>query len=253
MPCNWKAAQEAFFEQYHLRETHPQLREVIADTNTQYDIYGRHISRFVAATAVPSPDIKVPPSPKEIVDQMIIGDASVDRSAVEVKDSDSARAIVAEHLREVMGDLYEKDLSEVSDAEMLDPIQYFVFPNMFVWPGVSIPIVYRFRPIGLDPDRSLFELIYIRPLPDAGGEAPFPPDPIHLGEDDSFTTVKELDVHSAVTFDQDTDNLRAQRAGGKFMTKGMTLSNYQEIRIRHFNQTLDLYLATPTDERVPID
>jgi len=37
---------------------------------------------------------------------------------------------------------------------------------------------------------------------------------------------------------------RGMRASGK-KTRGATFSDYQEIRIRHFHKTLDLYLGTP--------
>ena len=44
-------------------------------------------------------------------------------------------------------------------------------------------------------------------------------------------------------YDQDTDNLRAQQQGVKAARKaGETLGNYQEVRIRHFNRTIDKYL-----------
>lgn len=241
LPCNWKAAAESFMEQYHLRTTHPQLVDVIADTNTQYDIYGNHVSRFVAAMATPSPEVANPLSPKEIVSRMIVGDASVSRN-VDVGAGESPRSVMAEHLRKVLGEKSNTDLSAWSDAEMIDPIQYFVFPNFFVWPGVSIPIVYRMRPRGNNPDESTFELLYLRLVPE-GEQAPPPPDPVHLGESDSFLTVEGLDRFSAETFDQDLDNLRAQRDGCKFLSKGLTFANYQEIRLRHLHQTVDLYLS----------
>ena len=45
LPCNWKLAQEAFMEGYHIAMTHPQSVEYTADTNTQYDVFdGRHVS-----------------------------------------------------------------------------------------------------------------------------------------------------------------------------------------------------------------
>lgn len=255
MPCNWKAAVESFMEQYHLRSTHPQLVDVIADTNTQYDVYGDHVSRFVAAMATPSPEVAEPLSPKEIVDRMIVGDASVDRDEVKIKEGDSPRAVMADHLRRVLGEKAKIDLSGVSDAEMIDPIQYFVFPNFFVWPGVSIPIVYRMRPRGDNPDQSTFELFYLRLIPEGSESPPVPPEPMHLGEDDSFTTVPGLDRFSAETFDQDISNLRAQRDGCKFTPKGLTLATYQEIRLRHLNRTVDRYLAgeigRPADAATP--
>jgi hypothetical protein len=44
--------------------------------------------------------------------------------------------------------------------------------------------------------------------------------------------------------DQDMGNLPYVQAGMKASkTKRLQLANYQEVRIRHFHQTLDKYLA----------
>ena len=40
--CNWKIAQEAFSEAYHVIATHPTILESIGDANTQYDVFGNY-------------------------------------------------------------------------------------------------------------------------------------------------------------------------------------------------------------------
>ena len=55
--CNWKVAQEAFMESYHVIATHPQILSIIADANSQYDIYGEHVNRNLAAFGAPSPHL----------------------------------------------------------------------------------------------------------------------------------------------------------------------------------------------------
>ena len=46
--------------------------------------------------------------------------------------------------------------------------------------------------------------------------------------------------------DQDTDNLFAQQEGIEASAKpGLTLGDYQEIRIRHFERGIDRYMAMP--------
>jgi phenylpropionate dioxygenase-like ring-hydroxylating dioxygenase large terminal subunit len=47
MPCNWKVALEAFIEAYHTIAVHPQLLPTVADSLTEYDIYGAHVSRMI--------------------------------------------------------------------------------------------------------------------------------------------------------------------------------------------------------------
>ena len=44
--------------------------------------------------------------------------------------------------------------------------------------------------------------------------------------------------------DQDTENLILQQGGLEASAKpGITLGNYQEIRIRHFEKAIDKYMA----------
>ena len=52
--CNWKAALEAFLENYHTQETHPQLLPANADEPTQYDLFSPIVSRFITANGVSS-------------------------------------------------------------------------------------------------------------------------------------------------------------------------------------------------------
>lgn len=38
LPCNWKIAQDAFIESFHVIATHPQMLPWLADANSQYDV-----------------------------------------------------------------------------------------------------------------------------------------------------------------------------------------------------------------------
>ena len=71
------------------------------------------------------------------------------------------------------------DLSEVSDSLMQDSIEYHLFPNMFFFPGILIPMVYRFRPFEDSTDKCIFDLLMLEPLPE-GTPFPHPPEPIRL-------------------------------------------------------------------------
>lgn len=243
LPCNWKTAQEAFLESYHVLETHPQLLKGTGDANVQYDIHSDHVTRFYAAGGVNSPHLAQPLSEQELVNTMLVGDRSVLDDSLTVKNGETARIVMARFLRKVLSEKYRADLSKFSDSEVIDTIEYHIFPNMVLFPGVSLPMVYRFRPIGNDPDRTLFELLFLRPVPD-DGEAPEPPEPFRIGEDESYSTVPGFDPAFGYVYDQDTDNLRAQQQGFRASRKGkQTLGNYQESRIRHFQMVVDKYLA----------
>ncbi len=234
---------EAFMENYHTHEAHPQLCYGNGDENTQYDLFGDHVSRFYATNGVSSPHLETPMTEQEILETMLIGDRTVLSDVPILKKGETARVVMAQVLREIMGEKYGVDLSVYTDTEMLDVMEYTLFPNMVIFPGISIPMVYRFRPMGTDPGKTLFELLILRPVADRG-ERPEPAEPYWLREDDSFTTVPGMDPNFGHVYDQDTGILRSQHEGMLSAKKtGQTLTNYQEVRIRHFEQTLDKYLS----------
>jgi phenylpropionate dioxygenase-like ring-hydroxylating dioxygenase large terminal subunit len=240
---NWKSAKEAFIENYHTQETHPQLLASNADEATQYDVFSPYVSRFIAPFGVPSTHLEKPLSEQELVDAMLIGNRSQMAEPTALAPGENARIVMARTLRETLSATYDVDLSRYTDAEMIDVAQYGVFPNMILFPCLSLPMVYRFRPIGNEPDRTLFELLVLRPVPEHG-ERPLPAEPFRLKEEDSFTTVPGFDRILGEVYDQDTDNLRAQQEGFYAAHKqGETLLNYQEVRVRLLHQTLDRYLS----------
>ena len=95
----------------------------------------------------------------------------------------------------------------------LDSIEYFLFPNAFFFPGLQLPMVYRFRPDPTSPDASYFDLLMMRPrVP--GQDTPDPPDVIELDVDDSYSMAEGLGGLGRV-YDQDTANMAAQTRGFK--------------------------------------
>lgn len=127
----------------------------------------------------------------------------------------------------------------VSDAEAIDSILYFIFPNMQPWAGTS-PINYRFRPNGDDPDSCIMDVIF---LSDFTGERPRPAEVIHLGPDDDWTMAEGLGA-LAMVFNQDTNNLpRVQRGLHATRRSGLPLALYQESRLRQFQRDLAAFIG----------
>ncbi len=54
--CNWKVAQEAFMEAYHVVATHPTLLPVMGDANSKYDVFG-NMSRAISPQGLLSPHV----------------------------------------------------------------------------------------------------------------------------------------------------------------------------------------------------
>ncbi len=244
LPANWKASQEAFLEAYHSYETHSSP----TGANCQYDIFGEYVTRFIHNTGVYSADAlddykdKMWTNPAQSETQMLNDFGFVDLENKRVPKGSTAREIIAKELRDSMGKKMGVDLSKHSDSIMLDSIQYHLFPNMFFFPGINIPMAYRFKPDGNKIESSIFDIIFLSPLAE-GKKHPVPPEPHILGIDDSYTEVPGLGPLGKV-FDEDTTNLRLQQEGFHTSRKsGITLGNYQEARIRRIHKTLDKFLS----------
>ena len=154
-----------------------------------------------------------------------------------LQDGETARAVAAANMRQNLGAELGVDFSQTSDSIMLDSIEYHMFPNMFFFPGVLVPMVYRFRPLGNHVDKCIFDLMILEPIPE-GADHPEPPEPIRLEIEQSYTEVEELGWLGKV-YDEDTGNLQLQQQGFKITRKGISLGNYQEARIRRVHMTLD--------------
>ena len=244
LPCNWKAAQEAFMEAYHNFETHDSPN----GGNAQYDIFGKYVSRFIHNIGNYSPQSlddypgdkwrRPPMSEDDLL--AFLGAYGIEYGRV--PEGETARPLVAEALRKYFGETLGIDMSQVSECLMLDSIEYHLFPNMFFFPGINIPMAYRFRPNGEDVDSSIFDLLILEPLAE-GAEHPEPPEPVPLEVEQSYTEVDGISWLGPV-YDEDTGNLAMQTQGFKTSRKpGLTLGNYQEARIRRVHMTLDEFMS----------
>ncbi|MBD2775211.1 aromatic ring-hydroxylating oxygenase subunit alpha [Iningainema tapete] len=240
MPANWKVTLEAFMEAYHSVATHPQILKFTGDANSQYDVYGRH-SRMITPFAVPSPHLGNQVDQQAVVKAMAEFEGT-DPETVQLPNSMTARTYAASAARQRMSDRMGVDCSNLSDTEMLDAIEYFIFPNFMPWAGVGAPLQYRFRPNGNDPDSCIMDVLLLLPYPP--GMRPTPAKIHWLTPEESWTNAPELGGLGPI-FDQDTSNLHRIQRGLKASAKpGVTLSRYQESRIRHFHLVLERQLRS---------
>lgn len=255
LQCNWKIAQEAFLESWHTFTTHPQLLLTLADENTQYDatVDQPNWSRMLTMLGTPSPWVAEDVTPEEVLEAYYYTRsyyganpgrdlANAGDQVVEIPQGHTVRDILAEKMRAQLTEATGDDYSRVSDAEMLDAMHYWVFPNFQPWGGIRGTLTYRFRPEGLNPDSCIAEMMILA-QPPLDGPKPPPAKVQWLGDDDLFADAPGMGLVGAV-FDQDCANLPYVQEGLKAMRKpGITLGNYQESRIRHFHRTLDKWMA----------
>ncbi|WP_197277010.1 aromatic ring-hydroxylating oxygenase subunit alpha [Sphingomonas profundi] len=244
VPGNWKIGLEQFIESYHVFGTHPEALPYIGDANTEYCIWpdNDHVSRMHALHSVSSPHVGDRYSQQDMMDLItaISDKAGADAERIVVPDGVTTRQILGEKRRRLLADL-GLDVSHLTDAEMIDTIHYFIFPNIVVWTAYGSPMIYRFRPNGMDHESHVMEVIFLTPY-DARAPKPAPAPVTKLGYEQSWTEAPELGKLGWV-FDQDVGNahlvLAGLKASGK---KTVTLANYQEVRIRHYHRTIDKYI-----------
>jgi len=242
VPCNWKVALEAFIESYHTVAVHPQLLTTSGDTQTQYDVYEgvRHVSRMITPVGIASEHVRHHVEEQDIVDAMFL--TKDDPDAV-VPEGGSARQLLAERTRRMLAGRTGRDYSGITDCEALDAIEYFVFPNFVPWAGYTTPLAYRFRPAGDDHRAAVMDVMLLEPAP-ADGPRPSPAATRHLAPGERWADAPELGYLGRI-LDQDTATLgRVQRGLESVDGPDVTLAGYQEIRIRHFHDTLGRYLGT---------
>ena len=235
--CNWKIAQEAFSEAYHVNATHPQILGYLADTSSQVDVWG-NFSRVITPGGMQSPLLNYTVDQNDIM--RIMMDVRVDEeSAVVVPEGKTARETAAVATRDRWRPIVGDAVDDWCDGEYLDAIDYTLFPNFHPW-GAYNRIVYRFRPLGDNHRQSLMECFFMSPF---SGERPAPVEMHLLDFDEPWSSAEELGNLGKV-FDQDVFNMERVQIGLETTVKpGVTLANYQESKVRWFHNMLDRYLG----------
>ncbi|HEY7070608.1 MAG TPA: aromatic ring-hydroxylating dioxygenase subunit alpha [Acidimicrobiales bacterium] len=241
LPVNWKLAEEAFVEQYHVLETHPQLRipgrytrpGAAFDARSWVDAeihYLRMMSEGMGGM-VHANDVKVAEGMRDID---LPADAEAGMATWHRTYND---AVTAWH-RDAGCDV--PDLNELEARGLNEPMGY-VFPHWFVLPMYSSASSYRFRPLG--PEETLMEIWSLTRFPE-GEERPRPTPPEPWESDDPRWPPIPA---------QDFSNLPRQQRGLHARSfEYMRLSEQMEGHISNFHRTLDRFLAgRPYDELLP--
>jgi phenylpropionate dioxygenase-like ring-hydroxylating dioxygenase large terminal subunit len=234
---NWKVAQEAFMESYHVITTHPQLLAGFGDANSQYDIFG-NVSRAISARGVPSPYLSWDPDEQQRLNSQI-DQRMDDEPVLQVPEGSTARQTLAEAARRSLQGLLGDAVQELTDAELVDSYYMTVFPNVHPWGGFN-QITYRFRPDGDDHQSCIMDVLLLSPFT---GDRPPPAEEIRLTADQPWVTAVDQLGSLARVFDQDEFNLEAVQKGLRTTRKpGVTFGVYQESKIRHFHHLYEKWL-----------
>jgi hypothetical protein len=194
--ANWKVAQEAFFEAFHVPATHPQLEkggaEVIlgkrADAEfthryVNYEVFPHGHGRFFGGKKTPMAghvnNLTGDPL-EEMASRLQLLVDGMDAMVLE-EDVQILRSLRGKPIPEgsSLGGEYVKALYATAAEQgrpMPKPVpeilemwggEVFVFPNLMILPQAGNAMIYRVRPDGSDPDRCNFEIWSTRTLPAA--------------------------------------------------------------------------------------
>jgi phenylpropionate dioxygenase-like ring-hydroxylating dioxygenase large terminal subunit len=245
LPANWKIAQEAFMEAYHVMQAHPSLAMGATDEDFDLDAFGGEFECFPGGSSHMLP----PPGEKSPVKGMSLGDYFAHYNSALYYGTD---AYATEREMFIQQGLMERDIG--SDQFPLAFIQAVyeyaqgagiplpppatntsgythVFPNLTMLPAYGNSIVYRVRPNGDDPESCLFEVWAVQ-IPAAGDEPGKPELEGPVLVDDWPQILKE-----------DFYNVTAQQRG--LRTQGsdaLVLSEQYEAMIVNNHRTIDTYL-----------
>ncbi|HET6810754.1 MAG TPA: aromatic ring-hydroxylating dioxygenase subunit alpha [Acidimicrobiales bacterium] len=248
--ANWKMAQEAFMEGFHVPRTHPQLTlgapERFDPDGQEYFVHPNGHSHFQNRSG----RAKGPTSPAAVA-------ATIESSRLLYEGLDAMTLdkdlFVIEGLRNSAGEepfgaavvraIYEHATGAGIPLPPADPEAiarwggvFFVFPNFFVLPQYGNALMYRSRPLGTDPESCLFELWSVTIFPD--GQEPGRPalqGPFRPDDAAAWPTIPR----------QDFSNIERQQRG--LHTQGfehLRLSQRYEGGISNMHCELDRYLAT---------
>jgi len=234
--CNWKIANEAFSEGFHVNATHPQGMTYTGDPQSQVDIWG-NTARNISPKGIPCPLLSFVPTEEQMLrDALDVREG--EPLPIPFEDGETMRTALSRAGRERFRDSFGDRVDDLTDAEFLDAWVYTVLPNFMPW-GAFNRIFYRFRPNGDEHESCIFEIFYLAPF---SGDRPPPATETKLGPSDPWTDAQELEKLAMVA-EQDTFNMQRVHQGLKVLRReGVLLSRYQESIVRWRQDLIQEYV-----------
>ena len=134
----------------------------MGDVNGQYDCY-EHFSRSMNASGIPSPILRWQPiEPRTCSTRCSIA-GWTSRPQIEIPEGMTFREFSGQLSRESLRPIIGDRADQLSDAELVDSIDYSVFPNFHPWAAYQ-RLVYRFRPNGDDHESCIMDVYILSPF-----------------------------------------------------------------------------------------
>ncbi|HEY1970051.1 MAG TPA: aromatic ring-hydroxylating dioxygenase subunit alpha [Pseudonocardia sp.] len=239
VPVNWKIALDAFQEDYHARYIHPETNSFADYTENPIELIGDH-SLLAARFGMPDRLLEQQPEMADTLDAMewtfnAFGEDTAMIAALrdmELPDGAPLRDVL---LPLIKGGMQQAgvDVSGLSDTQLVDDYEWFIFPNIEIHTLSFGSWMFRMRPNGIDPESMIFDMWYLHRVPD-GMELPPAAENIHVEQGGSCGAV----------MDQDFANIVIQQQGLHSSGFPGFRMSAMETRITHMHETLDRYLES---------
>ncbi len=248
LPANWKSVVDAFNESYHVQGTHPQILPWTDDVSIAYEQLGKHAryGRLAGARRELRPSPRLELSEEEYDEGEILaglvaglGGAFLAEERALVEELRAAHLPKGELLPAYQARRLQLltargiDVSGFEPDRMTSAEDVYCFPNVVgpIYPGSAI--LFRSRPLGLDPDRAIHDTWVLEwPRPDA------PPRPVTRRD---YADWAEHDWGEITN--QDYANMAEVQIGMKSAGfDALRLNPRQEANLLHMHRVLDGYL-----------
>lgn len=234
---NWKVACDAFNESYHFRGLHPQMLKW-SDDKARIELLGQHSRMINKYGTTSSPYTGAAEVFPELKEWMAYNGMDAESYQGAADDVWKAKTAFSRSIQDNVNAPYK----DMTDEQLTDVYHYFIFPGfaMNVFPeGIN---GFRYRPHETDPNKMYYDLIMLVHYPE--GEQ-LPCERKFFTEKVRYDKIADTPISYIVTdvLQQDADNVSVNQLGLKSEGfKGLYLGD-QELRLRHFHNTLDQYMA----------
>jgi phenylpropionate dioxygenase-like ring-hydroxylating dioxygenase large terminal subunit len=236
---NWKVACDAFNESYHFRSLHPQMLKW-ADEKARIELLGDHSRMINKYGTTSSPYTGTQEIYPELKEWMAYNGMDPQTYHGAPEDVWKAKIAFTRSIQDLPN--LTAPYPDMTDEQLVDVYHYFIFPGfaMNVFPeGIN---AFRYRPHETDPNKMYYDLILLMHYP--RGEQ-IPCERKFFYDKVKYKEVADTPISFIVTdvLQQDADNVAVNQRGLKSDGfRGLYLGE-QELRVRHFHNVLDTYLA----------